>query len=80
MDLVARNRNKNVYIYVKRGNPESARVVVDENGRYRCDDVLCIPVPKRFALLEPDAEYFELTLKANVCLALRGVREKDLHQ
>ncbi len=82
MDLVARNRDKNVYVYVKRGKPRSAKIVVDTNGKhaYRCDDVLCIPVPKKFALLEPDATYFEITLKANICLALKGAAEKELHQ
>ncbi len=81
METVAKNRDKPVYVYVKRDKPESARIVVDSNGRhcYRCDDVLLIPVPKKFALLEPDKMYFEMTLRANIFLAVKGAEERELH-
>ncbi len=81
METVAKNRDKPVYVYVKRNKPESVRLVVDANGKhcYRCDDVLLIPVPKKFVLLEPDKLYFEMTLKANIFLAVKGAKERDLH-
>ena len=81
METVAKNKDKSVYVYVKRGKPDSVRLVVDVNGNhcYRCDDILLIPVPKKFVLLEPDKMYFEMTLKANIFLALKGAKERDLY-
>jgi len=81
MEMVARNRDKAIYVYVKRGKPDSVKLLVDSNGRhcYRCDDVLVIPVPKKFVLLEPDKLYFEMTLRANIFLAVRGAEERELH-
>ena len=81
MEMVAKNRDKPIYVYVKRDKPESVKLVIDSNGKhcYRCDDVLLIPVPKKFVLLEPDKMYFEMTLKANIFLAVRGVEERELH-
>ncbi len=81
MDTVARNRDKAIYVYVKRSKPDSVRIVVDSNGKhcYRCDDVLLIPVPKKFVLLEPDKVYFEMTLRANIFLAVKGAAERELH-
>lgn len=81
MKIVASNGRKNVYLYFKRQNPRSVKLLVDNGNRhrYRCDDVICVPVPKRFALLEPDPAYFEVTLKANLILAFRGADERDLY-
>ncbi len=80
MKIVEENRDKNVYVVVSRDFPEDVRVVADSNGKYACGSVLAIPVPKKFVLLEPDRNYFEQTLKANIFLALSGADEKDLHR
>ncbi len=81
MDLVMKNRDKSIYVCVKRGKPDSAKIFVDSNGKhcYRCDDTLLVPIPKKFVILEPDRMYFEMTLRANLLLALRGAEEKELH-
>ncbi len=81
METILKNREKQIYIYVHRNKPDSVRLVVDKSGRhrYRCDEILLIPVPKKFVLLEPDKSYFEMTLRANIFLAVKGAKEKDLH-
>ncbi|WP_202320329.1 hypothetical protein [Archaeoglobus neptunius] len=81
MDLVRKNKDKKVYVCVNRKKPEGAKIFVDSNGShcYRCDDTLLIPVPKKFVILEPDKMYFEMTLRANVLLALNKAKEKELH-
>ncbi len=81
MDLVRKNKDKKIYVCVKRGKPETVKIFVDSNGKhhYRCDDTLLIPIPKKFVLLEPDKMYFEMTLRANVLLALNGAEEKELY-
>ncbi len=81
METVRKNKDRNVYICTKRKNPKFIRILVDGESKhcYRCDDVLVIPIPKKFAVLEPDKLYFEMTLKANILLAVQGAREKDLH-
>ncbi len=81
MDLVMKNRDKSIYVCVKRGKPDSAKIFVDSNGKhcYRCDDTLLVPIPKKFVILEPDRMYFEMTLRANLLLALRGAEERELH-
>ncbi len=81
MDLVMKNRDKPVYVCVKRGKPDSAKIFVDSNGKhcYRCDETLLVPIPKKFVILEPDKMYFEMTLRANLLLALKGAEEKELH-
>ncbi len=81
MDIVKENRDKSVYVYVKRDKPNSPRIVVDANGKhcYKCGNTLVIPIPKKFVLLEPDRLYFEMTLKANIMLALQGAEERELH-
>ena len=80
MRFVEENRDKNVYIVVSRDFPDDVRLVADSNGRYSCGKVLAIPVPKKFVLLEPDRNYFEQTLRANILLALSKADEKDLHR
>ncbi len=81
MNLIRKNKDKPIYVCVKRGKPETAKIFVDSNGKhcYRCDDTLLIPVPKKFVILEPDKMYFEMTLRANVLLALNGAEERELH-
>ncbi|AGK61877.1 hypothetical protein Asulf_01911 [Archaeoglobus sulfaticallidus PM70-1] len=82
MDITRKNSSKNIYIMVSKRNPEKVSLFVDHNGNlsYCCDDPLLIPIPKKFAVLEPDKDYFEITLKANICLALMRASEKDLHR
>ena len=82
MELVKQNNGSNIYILVNKRRPSKLRVVVDKQGKYRyCSgEKLCIPIPKKFAVLEPDVNYFEMTVKANVFLAVLGVKEKDLHR
>jgi len=81
MDIVREHRDKSVFIYVRRDDPASVRILVDSNGKhcYRCGRILMVPIPKKFVLLEPDKLYFEMTLKANIMLALRGAQERELH-
>lgn len=81
MDLVRKNKDKTVYVCVKRCKPEKVKIFVDSNGKhcYRHDETLLIPIPKKFAVLEPDKMYFEMTLRANVLLALNGAEERELH-
>lgn len=81
MDLVRKNKDKAIYICVKRCKPEKVKIFVDSNGKhcYRNDETLLIPIPKKFVVLEPDKTYFEMTLRANVLLALNGAEEKELY-
>jgi hypothetical protein len=81
MQIVKKNSDKGVYLCVKRSKPESPKIFVDSNGNhcYRCDETLLVPIPKKFVILEPDKIYFEMTLKANIMLALNGAAEKELH-
>ncbi len=81
MRLVKENKNCTVYISLTRENPMDVDIVVDKEGKYSycCGDVLMIPIPKKFAVLEPDKKYFEMTLKANIFLALMKADEKELH-
>ena len=81
METVRKNRNWNVYICTKRTDPSHIEILIDKENKhcYRCDEILMIPIPKKFAVLEPDKFYFEMTLKANILLAVQGAREKDLH-
>ncbi|RLI78211.1 hypothetical protein DRP07_11300 [Archaeoglobales archaeon] len=82
MKLIKDNSSKNVYVVVSKGNPEKVNLIVDhmEKFCYCCDDPLFIPVPRKFAVLEPDAAYFERTLKANIYLALMKASENELHR
>ncbi len=82
MGIVARNRDKDVYVLATRDEPEKADIVIDmdKGYSYSFHDPLCIPVPKRFAILEPDKNYFEMTLKGNILLSLMEVDEKELHR
>ena len=81
MQMVKKNSDKGVYLCVKRSKPESPKIFVDSNGNhcYRCDETLLVPIPKKFVILEPDRMYFEMTLRANIMLALNGAEEKELH-
>ena len=81
METVKKHKDEPVFIYTRRDKPELVEVFVDYNReyRYRCDDVLMIPVPKKFAVLEPDKVYFEMTLKANIFLAVQGADKRELH-
>ncbi|MBO8180556.1 MAG: hypothetical protein H0Z19_08800 [Archaeoglobus sp.] len=81
MQTVRKNKDKSIYLCVKRSKPESPKIFVDSNGNhcYRCDETLMIPIPKKFVILEPDKLYFEMTLRANIMLALNGAEERELH-
>ncbi len=81
MKLVRENKDCTVYLTLTRDNPMDVEIVVDREGRYSycCGDVLMIPIPKKFAVLEPDKKYFEMTLKANIFLAIMKADEKELH-
>ena len=82
MKLIKDNSSKNIYIVVSKEHPEKVNLIVDHVDKfsYCCEDPLFIPVPKKFAVLEPDANYFERTLKANVYLALMEAAETELHR
>lgn len=82
MSIVASNRDKNVFVLSNRDKPEKASVVVDADHQYSYsfNDPLCIPIPKKFAILEPDKNYFEMTLKGNIVLSLLEVDENELHR
>jgi hypothetical protein len=81
MKIVRENREHGIYLIAERFNPSDVIVEIDKNGvyRYQNGETLVIPIPKRFAVLEPDENYFRMTLKANIFLALNGADEKDLH-
>ena len=80
METVKKHKDEQIYIYTRRDNPEAVEVLISNNQHgYRCDDVLMIPVPKKFAVLEPDKVYFEMTLKANIFLAVQGADKRELH-
>ncbi len=67
---------ENVYIILHKEEKDFCDIFIGNNNK-DFGDFIAIPVPKRFAVLEPDRSYFEITLKANIALALRG--EKDFH-
>ncbi|MBE8540495.1 hypothetical protein [Geoglobus acetivorans] len=67
---------ENVYLLLHRDDREFVDIYVSNNG-VDSSEFIAVPVPKRFAVLEPDKNYFEITLKANIALALRG--ERDFH-
>lgn len=68
--------SENIYILLNREHYEFLDIYRSNNG-VDSFEFIAIPVPKRFAVLEPDKNYFEITLKANIALALRG--ERDFH-
>jgi hypothetical protein len=82
MKMVKENSTDSVYIITSKRNPEKVRVIVDSSGKFKycCQDPLFIPLPKKFAVLEPDKNYFERTLRANVFLTLMEASEIDLHR
>ncbi len=75
MKLV-KNSSEDVYLLMHRDDMNFIDIYVGKNNK-DFGEFIAIPVPKRFAVLEPDREYFEITLKANVALALKG--EKEFH-
>ncbi|MCD6492938.1 MAG: hypothetical protein J7K36_03940 [Archaeoglobaceae archaeon] len=82
VDLIKKNKDFGIYITSFRNKPNQVEIVVDKTGdyEYQCNEFLCIPVPKKFVVLEPDNKYFEATLKANIFLAVSKADEKDLHK
>ncbi len=78
MKLIEGYKDKRLFVVVPRDNPNAVNIVVD--GSYSCGKILAIPIPKKFAVLEPDKNYFEQTLKANILLAVMGAEEKELHR
>lgn len=68
--------NKEVYLLLHKETREFYNVYIGENNK-DFGEFLAIPVPKRFVLLEPDEEYFEVALKANIAIGIKG--EKDFH-
>ncbi|HIP62836.1 MAG TPA: hypothetical protein EYH04_01765 [Archaeoglobus profundus] len=81
MNIVRENKDYTVYISLNRSNPWEIDIVIDKEGRfsYRCDEDMMIPIPKKFAVLEPDKKYFEMTLKANIFLAVIKADKRELH-
>jgi len=82
MEIVSKNRNKDVFILASRSKPDKVSILVDTDKKYcySSGDPLFIPLPKKFAVLEPDREYFERTLKANILLTVLRAEEKELHR
>ncbi len=79
MKMIREKPEKEFHIVVERKNPLNVEIHVNDKHRYECGERLIIPIPKRFAVLEPDENYFRQTLKANIFLALNGAKEKELH-
>ncbi len=81
MKMIRENPNANFYIIASRRDPLRVEIKVDKNSNYRYEngERLVIPIPKRFAVLEPDENYFRQTLKANISLAVSGAKERELH-
>lgn len=75
MDLVKKS-SEDVYLLMHRDDRNFIDIYIGKNNK-DFGEFIAIPIPKRFAVLEPDREYFEITLKANVALALKG--EKEFH-
>lgn len=73
---IVKESPENVYILLHKEEKDFCDIFVGNNNK-DFGDFIAIPVPKRFAILEPDKSYFEITLKANIALALKG--EKDFH-
>jgi|Deesub1362B_J571_1020462.scaffolds.fasta_scaffold04256_2 hypothetical protein len=82
MEIVSRNRNISVFIFASRSKPDKVSVITDLDGKYSYShgDPLFIPLPKKFAVLEPDKKYFERTLRANILLTVLEADEKELHR
>jgi len=82
MAMVKKYKDKTLFVVASRGSPRKVSLIVDNEGRYcySSNSLLFIPVPKKFAVLEPDKHYFEQTLRANILLAVLGADERDLHR
>ncbi len=83
MKTIRENPDRDFYIVVKKSDPLNVEIVgiKSNSSGIRCEmgDTIVIPIPKRFAILEPDENYFRQTLKANIFLVLNGASEKELH-
>ncbi len=75
MRIVREYRDRDIYIVIDRKTRKFFDLTFSV---YEGEDLMFVPVPKRFAVLEPDEHYFEVTLKANIVLALKG--ERDYHR
>ncbi len=75
IELVRECKDKSIYILLNKEDREFRNIHVDSKEINDFENMIVIPVPKRFAVLEEDEEYFERTLKANIELALRGEKE-----
>ncbi|AKG91101.1 hypothetical protein GAH_01612 [Geoglobus ahangari] len=73
---LVRESQEDVYILLHREDRDFVDIYIGKNNK-DFGEFIAIPLPKRFAVLEPDRNYFEVTLRANVALALKG--EKDFH-
>ncbi len=73
---LVRETSENVYILLHREEKDFCDIFIGNNNK-DFGEFIAIPIPKRFAVLEPDKYYFEVTLKANIALALKG--EKEFH-
>uniref|UniRef100_A0A7J3TID9 Uncharacterized protein n=1 Tax=Geoglobus ahangari TaxID=113653 RepID=A0A7J3TID9_9EURY len=73
---IVKESSENVYIILHKEEKDFCDIYIGDNNK-DFGDFIAIPVPKRFAVLEPDRSYFEITLKANIVLALKG--EKDFY-
>jgi len=82
MAMVKQYRDKTLFIATSRNAPSRVSLIVDSEGKYSysSNKLLFIPVPKKFAVLEPDKHYFEQTLRANVLLAVLGADSRELHR
>jgi hypothetical protein len=82
MEIIKKNSSKGLFVAVSRENPEKVSLIVDTTGKfcYCCEEPLLIPIPKKFAVLEPDTAYFENTLRANIYLALMKASHEELHR
>ncbi|ADC66363.1 conserved hypothetical protein [Ferroglobus placidus DSM 10642] len=75
MQIVRKYRDRDLFLRINRKKKMLESITFYEGNDEEC---IFVPIPKRFAVLEPDEHYFEVTLKANIVLALKG--EKDYHR
>ncbi len=75
MKIVRKYKDRNLFLRINRKKRKLESITFYEDNDEEC---IFVPIPKRFAVLEPDEHYFEVTLKANIVLALKG--ERDYHR
>ncbi len=75
MDIVRNYKERELFLRINRKKKKLESITFSAGNE---EDCIYVPIPKRFAVLEPDEHYFEVTLKANIVLALRG--ERDYHR